>query len=162
MRLPTQTVIQMYQDNLFRIAFSICQNREDAEDVVQETFLRYHSGAVDFNDEMHIRAWLIRVTINQSKNMLRTFWHRNRTSLEDYMERLNFSDTESQELFETVMKLPEKYRTVIHLFYYEDYSIKEIADILKISESNVKVRLNRGRTVLRDTLKEAWDYEQSE
>ena len=73
MRLPTQTVIQMYQDNLFRIAFSICQNREDAEDVVQETFLRYHSGAVDFNDEMHIRAWLIRVTINQSKNMLRTF-----------------------------------------------------------------------------------------
>lgn len=58
MRLPTQTVIQMYQDNLFRIAFSICQNREDAEDVVQETFLRYHSGAVDFNDEMHIRAWL--------------------------------------------------------------------------------------------------------
>ena len=61
MRLPTQTVIQMYQDNLFRIAFSICQNREDAEDVVQETFLRYHSGAVDFNDEMHIRAWLIRV-----------------------------------------------------------------------------------------------------
>lgn len=73
MRLPTQTVIQMYQDNLFRIAFSICQNREDAEDVVQETFLRYHSGAVDFNDEMHIWAWLIRVTINQSKNMLRTF-----------------------------------------------------------------------------------------
>lgn len=82
--------------------------------------------------------------------------------VEDYMEQLNFSDTESQELFETVMKLPEKYRTVIHLFYYEDYSIKEIADILKISESNVKVRLNRGRTVLRDTLKEAWDYEQSE
>ena len=65
MRLPTQTVIQMYQDNLFRIAFSICQNREDAEDVVQETFLRYHSNAMDFNDEMHIRAWLIRVTINQ-------------------------------------------------------------------------------------------------
>ena len=82
MRLPTQTVIQMYQDNLFRIAFSICQNREDAEDVVQETFLRYHSNAMDFNDEMHIRAWLIRVTINQSKNMLRTFWHRNRTSLD--------------------------------------------------------------------------------
>ena len=73
MRLPTQTVIQMYQDNLFRIAFSICQNREDAEDVVQETFLRYHSNAMDFNDEMHIRAWLIRVTINQSKNILRTF-----------------------------------------------------------------------------------------
>ena len=159
MRLPTQTVIQMYQDNLFRIAFSICQNREDAEDVVQETFLRYHSGAVDFNDEMHIRAWLIRVTINQSKNMLRTFWHRNRTSLEDYMEQLNFSDTESQELFETVMKLPEKYRTVIHLFYYEGCSTAEIARILNRKESSVRSDLRRGREQLKHILKEAYDFE---
>ena len=73
------------------------------------------------------------------------------------MEQLNFSDTESQELFETVMKLPEKYRTVIHLFYYEDYSVREIADILKLSESNVKVRLSRGRAMLKDSLKEEWE-----
>ena len=157
MRLPTQTVIQMYQDNLFRIAFSICQNREDAEDVVQETFLRYHSGAVDFNDEMHIRAWLIRVAINKAKNCNHTFWRKNKLSLEDYMETLTFETPESENLFETVMKLPEKYRIVIHLFYYEDYAIREIAEILHLSESNVKVRLSRGRVLLKQSLKEEWE-----
>ena len=157
MRLPTQTVIQMYQDNLFRIAFSICQNREDAEDVVQETFLRYHSNAMDFNDEMHIRAWLIRVAINKAKNCNHTFWRKNKLSLEDYMETLTFETPESENLFETVMKLPEKYRIVIHLFYYEDYAIREIAEILHLSESNVKVRLSRGRVLLKQSLKEEWE-----
>ena len=77
------------------------------------------------------------------------------------MEELNFPDSQSEELFEAVMKLPEKLRTVIHLFYYEDYSIKEIADILKLSESNVKIRLTRGRAMLKEQLKEAWNDEQS-
>ena len=77
------------------------------------------------------------------------------------MEELNFPDSQSEELFEAVMKLPEKLRTVIHLFYYEDYSIKEIADILKLSESNVKTRLTRGRAMLKEQLKEAWNDEQS-
>ena len=70
---------------------------------------------------------------------------------------LVFETPQSRELFEEVMKLPEKYRIVIHLFYYEDYSVREIADILKLSESNVKVRLTRGRTLLRNVLKEEWD-----
>ena len=68
-----------------------------------------------------------------------------------------FETPASKELFEKVMKLPEKYRIVIHLFYYEDYSVREIADILKLSESNAKVRLTRGRTLLRNVLKEEWD-----
>ncbi|KAF5045752.1 RNA polymerase sigma factor FliA [anaerobic digester metagenome] len=73
------------------------------------------------------------------------------------METLTFESPESSELFETVINLPEKYRVIIHLFYYEDYSIKEISNILKISESNVKVRLSRGRTLLKNTLKEVWE-----
>ena len=77
------------------------------------------------------------------------------------MEELNFPDSQSEELFEAVMKLPEKQRTVIHLFYYEDYSIKEIAEILHVSESNVKVRLNRGRAALRKIIKEDWNYDES-
>lgn len=78
-------------------------------------------------------------------------------SLEDYMETLTFETPESENLFETVMKLPEKYRIVIHLFYYEDYSIQEMADILQISQSNVKVRLSRGRALLKEVLKEEWE-----
>lgn len=73
------------------------------------------------------------------------------------METLTFPDSQSRDLFEEVMKLPDKYRIVIHLFYYEDYSVWEIADILKLSESNVKVRLSRGRALLRNSLKEEWE-----
>lgn len=78
-------------------------------------------------------------------------------TLEDYMETLSFETPESENLFETVMKLPEKYRIVIHLFYYEDYSVQEIANIMQITQSNVKVRLSRGRQLLKECLKEEWE-----
>ena len=89
-----------------------------------------------------------------------TFWKKNKCSLEDYMENLSFSDSQSRNLFEEVMKLPDKYRIVIHLFYYEDYLVREIAEILKLSESNVKVRLSRGRALLKDSLKEEWENDE--
>ena len=132
------------------------QNQQDAEDAVQDTFLQYYNSKKEFESEQHIRAWLIRVAINKAKNMNLSFWRKNKTSLGDYMETLVFETPESEHLFETVMGLPEKYRIVIHLFYYEDYSVREIGEILKISESNVKVRLSRGRMLLRETLKEEW------
>ena len=159
MRQPVDELIACYQDNLYAVAFNICKNQMDAEDVVQETFVQYYTTKKQFEDQQHLRAWLIRVAINKAKNMTRTFWKRNKCSLEDYMETLTFEDTDSRNLFEEVMKLPDKYRIIIHLFYYEDYSVKEIAEIIKLSESNVKTRLSRGRTLLRNTLKEAWDNE---
>lgn len=157
MRKPVQELIERYQDNLYAVAFNVCKNAEDAEDVVQDTFIQYHTSKKNFENEQHIRAWLIRVAINKAKNMNHTFWRQHKLSLEDYMETLTFETPESENLFETVMKLPEKYRIVIHLFYYEDYAIREIADILKISESNVKVRLSRGRTLLKEALQEEWE-----
>lgn len=99
----------------------------------------------------------MRVAINKAKNVTRTFWRRNKISIEDYMETLTFDTPESETLFETVMQLPEKYRIAIHLYYYEDYAVREIADILKLSESNVKTRLSRGRAMLKKKLKEEWD-----
>lgn len=157
MRKPVSELVERYQNNLYAAAFNVCKNAEDAEDVVQDTFICYHTNKKDFENEQHIRAWLIRVAINKAKNANRTFWRQNKLSLEDYMETLTFETPESEALFETVMKLPEKYRIVIHLFYYEDYTIHEIADILKISESNTKVRLSRGRALLREALKEEWE-----
>lgn len=157
MRQSVQELAEKYQNNLFAIAFHICKNKEDAEDVVQDTFIQYHTIKKNFESEQHIRAWLIRVTINKAKNMNHTFWRKNKMSIEDYMETLVFETSESETLFETVMKLPEKYRIVIHLFYYEDYSVREIANILRISESNVKVRLSRGRSILKEQLKEEWN-----
>lgn len=157
MRKPVQELIEHYQNNLYIVAFNVCKNPEDAEDVVQDTFIQYHTNKKEFENEQHIRAWLIRVAINKAKNMNHTFWRQNKLSLEDYMETLAFETPETETLFETVMKLPEKYRIVIHLFYYEDYIIHEIADILKISQSNTKVRLSRGRALLKEALKEEWE-----
>lgn len=157
MRQPVQELIERYQGNLFVAAFQICKNREDAEDVVQDTFLQYHTSNKEYESEEHIRAWLLRVAINKAKNVNLTFWRRNKQPLEDYMEGLVFETKEHSALFEAVLALPEKYRMVIHLFYYEDYSVKEIAGVLKLSESNVKIRLSRGRGMLKETLKEEWE-----
>ena len=157
MRQTIQELVERYQNSLYAVAFNVCKNQQDAEDAVQDTFLQYYNSKKEFESEQHIRAWLIRVAINKAKNMNLSFWRKNKTSLEDYMETLVFETPESEHLFETVMGLPEKYRIAIHLFYYEDYSVREIGEILKISESNVKVRLSRGRMLLRETLKEEWD-----
>ena len=160
MRPSLQELVDKYRNNLFAVAFNVCKNAEDAEDVVQDTFIQYYSTGKQFETEQHVRAWLIRVAINKAKNINSSFWRKNKVSLEEYMETLIFETKESAELFETVMKLPEKYRIAIHLFYYEDYTTSEIADILKISVSNVKVRLSRGRSLLKETLKEEWEYDE--
>lgn len=157
MRQPVQRCPSVTRTVSTQAAFNTCQNQMDAEDVVQETFVQYYTSRKEFESEQHIRAWLLRVVINKARNINRTFWKKNKCSLEDYIETLTFPNSQSRDLFEEVMKLPDKYRIVIHLFYYEDYSVREIADILKLSESNVKVRLSRGRALLRDSLKEEWE-----
>lgn len=161
MNLPIEQLMETYQNNLYAVAFHICQNAHDAEDVVQDTFLQYLLHTQDFASEQHIRAWLIRVAINKAKNKTTSFFRRNTLPLESYLQTLEFESEEDSALFEAVMHLPEKYRIVIHLFYYEEYSVKEIAGILRLTQSNVKVRLSRGRTLLRNTLKEVWEDDES-
>ena len=157
MRQSVQELAASYQGSLFAAAFNVCKNAQDAEDVVQDTFVQYYTTKKEFESEQHIRAWLMRVAVNKAKNVNRTFWRRNKISIEDYMETLVFETPAAETLFETVMQLPEKYRIVIHLYYYEEYAVREIAQILKLSESNVKIRLSRGRAMLKETLKEDWD-----
>lgn len=140
MKTETTVIMNKYKNSIFSIAFNICGNPTDADDVVQDVFIQYHITDKQFESEQHIRAWLIRVAINKAKNTKLSFWHKKTVPLEDYMETLTFPSPDSRELFETVMKLPAKYRIVLHLFYYEDFSIKEISELLHISESNSKVR----------------------
>lgn len=154
MRQPLEYLIVQYQKSLFVAAFNICGNSDDANDMVQETFIQYHVSGKDFNDEEHIMSWLLRVVINKSKNLTRSFWRRNKVSMEEIGDNVVFESGENERLFEEVMKLPEKYRIIIHLFYYEDYSAAQIAQILEMSEAAVKMRLSRGRNMLRDVLKE--------
>lgn len=154
---PVQALIDQYKNNLYAAAFSVCKSAADAEDCVQETFIEYWSRKKDFESPAHLRAWLLRVAINKAKNKTNSFFRKNALPLEDYAQSLTFESQEASELFGAVIALPEKYRVPIHLFYYEDYSVKEIAGILHLTESNVKVRLSRGRKILKNTLQEAWD-----
>ena len=160
MRLSTEETLTKYKNRLFTIALNICQNPADADDAVQDVFIKYYSLKKEFDDETHLKAWLIRVTINRAKDITASFWRRHRETLEEYMETLVFEDPEDGRLFEAVMKLPEKYRITIHLYYYEEYSVREIADILKSRESTVKSQLSRGRKLLREKLKEEWNDEE--
>jgi len=156
MRLSADEAFRRYADRLFAAAFSICRDRADADDVVQDTFVKYCSLDLDYADETHIRAWLIRVAVNRAKDLRSSFWRRRRVTWEDYMDELSFAAPEDSRLFAAVMRLPEKYRIVIHLFYYEDYSVAEIADILHSREGTVKSQLSRGRRLLKNMLMEEW------
>ena len=157
MKPPTEKVFQAHGDRLFSIAYTVCQNREDAEDAMQDTMIRYSCAKKEFESEEHIKAWLIRVVINRAKDIRSSFWRRNQANWEEEMASLPFEEPEDSRLFQAVMNLPEKYRTVIHLFYYEDYDIKEIAHILKCPSGTVKSRLSRARALLKDRLKEDWN-----
>lgn len=154
MRLSVEDAFQKYGDRVFSAAFSICRNREDADDVVQDTFLRYHIKNLQYMDETHLKAWLLRVAINRAKDITAAFWRRNRVSWEAYMEELEFTQPEDRSLFRAVMALPEKYRLVLHLYYYEECSIREIASLLHTGEGTIKSRLSRGRTLLKTMLTE--------
>lgn len=160
MRRPVSFLAERYAQSLYRAAFAVCRSPQDAEDVVQETLLAYFRSDKQFETDEHIRAWLIRVAVNKAKNATVCFWRRNRRSLEDYIDALTFEDAADRDLLDAVLRLPERYRIVIHLFYYEDYSIRELAGLLNLSEGAVKSRLSRGRQQLRRTLTEEWDDEE--
>lgn len=141
-------VISLYANRIYRIAFSRLKNKSDAEDIVQEVLMKYLANKDKFSDEEYRKAWLIRVTINCTNSLLRSAWFRKTTELKEDIPTSEME--EGSDLLSYVLKLPEKYRTIIHLFYYEELSVKEIASILGIKESLVKTRLHRARNSLKE------------
>ena len=148
--------VRLCLDPVYRTALNCCRNPQDAEDVVQTAFLKLLECGTPFQDEEHIRKWLIRVAVNEAHSIWRSFWRRNVCSLEEQPTEPSFTEPEHSELFHAMQKLPIRYREVVHLYYYEDYSIREIAELLKISETAIQTRLMRARRKLKTTLKEAW------
>lgn len=144
---------------LYLIAFSFTANQHDSEDIIQNVFMKLWKTKAEFEDDDHIDKWLTRVTVNESKNFLKSAFRKNRSDLEDYISSTSFDCDQSEDLFNAVMSLPKKLRTVIHLFYYEDMPISEIADVLHIKQSAVKTRLCRARTQLKISLGDDWNDE---
>ncbi|MBR6415597.1 MAG: sigma-70 family RNA polymerase sigma factor [Bacteroidales bacterium] len=152
MRIATEILIGKYRDSVFALSFCICKDREDADDVVQEVFVKYHFSGKEFESERHIHSWLCKVAVNLSRNRVKCFWRSHKESIEEYKKTLSFGTEEDGELFSAVMSLPRKYRTALHLHYFEGYSVKEISKMLGISESNAKARLSRGRKALKSII----------
>lgn len=148
--------IEKYADMIFRIAFLQTKNYASAEDVFQETFLRLYRSKTEFESEEHVKAWLIRVTINLSRNWRNSAWNKKAARLsEDRRHDLSHEyESDCLEVVEAVKALPSKYRQVIHLFYFEDLTVAEIAKILKSKENTVKSQLSRARKMLEKNLKE--------
>lgn len=153
MRPDVAEVMKTYKDRLFRTAFCIVKNQADAEDVVSDVLLKYMDSRKDFQSEEHLKAWLIRVTVNYSKDMVTSFWRKKQSALDDSVMNIPAADPEDREFVDSVLRLPLKYRDAIYLYYYEDYSVSEIASILRVTQSAVKTRLQRGRTMLKKELK---------
>ena len=148
-----RTLAANYQGMVYRIALNFFRNVQDAEDATQEVMLKLYLRADSFDSQDHARNWLIQVTLNYCRSVWRSPW-RKRVSLEELAETIPFSKPEDGELFQAVMRLPEKHRTVLYLFYYEDMSVREIAEVLKLSETAVTSRLSRARKVLKEELTE--------
>lgn len=145
----------LFLDCIYRVAFSGCRNYTDAEDVVQNTFLKLLQRKENFAEDTQAKYWLIRVAMNECKGLWRTPWKQRVTSTEELFCEPVFETPEQSELYYAVRELPVKYRQVVHLYYFEDYNVKEIAGILKISETAVQTRLLRARQKLKEKLREA-------
>lgn len=150
-------MLNSYGDSILRLSYSYLHNMADAEDVVQETLIKYMKTAPVFENEAHEKAWLLRVAANISKNKIDYNKVRQADELD---ERLAADEREDLSfVWEAVRSLPDNMRDVIHLFYHEGYSTKEIASILDRKESTIRSDLKRGRDKLKLVLKEVYDFD---
>lgn len=150
------SAVRENNQRLFLIALSYTKSREDSEDILQNVFLKLWNYTKSFEDETHLNKWLTVVCVNESKNFLKSPFRKRRSELTELSSEYYFDSAEKQDVFDAVMSLSQKERTVTHFFYYEEKSIKEISQILKISETSVKTRLFRARKNLKNYLGDEW------
>lgn len=149
-QVAAAAAIRQYADMVYRVVLIRVRSKSDADDIFQEVFMRYLRSAPAFVSEEHRKAWLIRVAVNCSKKHWSSAWKRRTVPLEDHYI---FEQPEETGLYEAMGQLKAKYRTVIHLFYYEGYSVAEIAEILESKESTIRTQLTRARAQLSQILK---------
>lgn len=150
-------IYDKYADTLYRIAYLHTGSAQESEDILQEVFIKRLYNAPHFTNETHEKAWLIRVTSNKCKDYLKSSRHSNMSLNEEIISDKSYEDDKAIDIQAKIISLNDKYKTVIYLFYYEDYSVKQIASCLRLTESTVKMRLKRAREILKKELK---DYEE--
>lgn len=144
--------IDRYADLVRRVCMIHLKNHTDTEDIFQTVFLKYVTGTTEFESEEHEKAWFIRVTINACKDLLRCFFRSRTVSLDDLLEQSDQVPEDHREVLEAVLALPDKYRDVVYLHYYEGYTAPEIGTILHKNPNTVYTLLTRARDELRKML----------
>jgi len=147
-------ICEKYFDSIYRLILCRTKDRDIADDVTQDVFCKYIAADKEFESDEHAKAWLIRVAINCTNSYFTSSWFRKTVPLD---ENMVFETKERSDVYLAVSELPIKYRTVIHLFYYEDYSVSDISKALGLKETTVRTQLKRGRELLHDKLKGGCD-----
>ena len=150
---------EKYRDHIYAVAFNFFRNSSDADDVVQDVLLKLYRSQREFESDEHVRNWLLRVAVNHCRKISVSSWFKKNIPLEEYAASLEYETPEESDLFFAVMALPKKYRIIVHLFYYEDYSTREIAEMLRLKEPTVRTRLLRARKLLKERLSDVWNEE---
>ncbi|WP_297421912.1 sigma-70 family RNA polymerase sigma factor [Clostridium sp.] len=148
--------LEHYGDMLLRLAYSYMKNIHDAEDALQDVFVQLLKNIEIFESEYHKKHWLICVARNICKNKLKSAWFKKHVELTDMPYYDEYKDNN---VLKQVIKLPLKYREIIHLYYYEGYNTVEISNIVNRKEATVRSLLSRGRNMLKKELKEEYDFE---
>lgn len=148
--------ISIFRPTVFRLAFGMLKNREDSDDIAQEAYARLYQTDKHFRDDEHVKAWLIRVTINLCKDMVRSAWYRHR---DEPVSDISVSDKCDSPLDSCIKRLDPESTAVIYLYYYEGYSVKEIAQIRHSTSAAVRTRLTRARKQLKTMLSQEDSYE---
>lgn len=145
-----ESVYKLYADMLYRVALSTLQSDMDAQDAVQDVFIKYMSNNPDFKDKEHEKAWFLRVTVNRCRDIIRSRKVRLKLHAEDDAEPVSHASKARQELFEVLSSIPEKYKSTVILHCLEGLSLQETADVLGISLSAAKMRLKRARDIIKE------------
>lgn len=148
-RLNTVKAFETYSDTVYRLAFVRTGNKSDSEDILSEVFLRLLKNQTKIKNEEHLKAWLIRATLNCTNSFLGSAYRRHRA---DFKEAAEIAHRDS-DVLPLVLALPLKYKTVVYMYYYEGYSVEEIASFCSVAVGTVKSRLARARGRLKDQLK---------
>lgn len=156
-RRTDQEFAEIYRrnvDTVYRLCYILLKNTADADDAVQSIFLKLLNHDKPFNDREHEKAWLIVTTKNYCKDVLKSWWKSRRTDVDVLPEKTVWGNEEHQgEILERLLSLPDKYKTVLYLYYYEGYSVKEISRLLNRKESTLQTQLAKGRERLKVDLK---------
>lgn len=149
MNIKIEEIVEKYSNMIIQIAYQNVFNISDAEDITQEVFIKLMKKIGTFVSEEHMKAWIIRVTINLSKDYNKSFWNKNTTAID---EELKYYDKEIQDTFKEIEKIKPEYRNIIYLYYYQGYKINEISKILSMNSNTVSSYLTRARKELKTIL----------